>query len=172
MFLFNKKKKEELNNDTNASKNNKQEKPKSKEELLEEKILELSDEEIEALFENGKIDQNEYEYILDFRKRAKNKKKSKQEQFEARIRCDNVIIEKVLQLGRIFRVQDLLAHSKIDEARVEASKFGLETEFEQDFQKEERQRDKKKEERTRNGGRHIDDDSGRTGRGKGREHDR
>ena len=94
MFLFNKKKKDELNISLNNSENKKQEKPKTKEELLEEKILELSDSEIEALFESGKIDQNEYEYILDFRKNAKNKKKSKQEQFEARIRCDNAIIEK------------------------------------------------------------------------------
>ena len=38
---------------------------------LQDKLLQLDDSEIEALFEAGKINQNEYEYILNFRKKMK-----------------------------------------------------------------------------------------------------
>jgi hypothetical protein len=82
---------------------------------LENKLLELSDEEIENLYNNGKIDQSEYEYILKFRKRKKERKKSDKEKFEERIRCNDTIIQKVIELGRKFRIQEMFKKQEIEE---------------------------------------------------------
>ncbi len=71
---------------------------------LEEKLAELSEEEIEKLFELGKIDQIEFEAIMMLKKRKK--KKTQKEKFEERIRCDQTIIDKIVNLGRIFRMKE------------------------------------------------------------------
>ena len=140
---------------------------KENEQKLQEKLLELEDAEIEALFEAGRITQEEYEYILAFRKKKKERKKSQQDKFEERIRCDNTIISKVINLGRRFRVEDLLAHGKFEEAK----KADVNREFfkeeidEQKYEIGERTRDKQKEERLKQ--KYIDRDSG----GRGRERD-
>ena len=129
---------------------------------LQDKLLELEDSEIEALFNAGRITQEEYEYIMGFRKKKKARKKSQQEKFEERIRCDNTIIEKVINLGRKFRVEELLAKGKFEEAK----KVDINKEFfdeEQDF--EIGARDKQKEERLKQ--KYID----RSSRGRGRERD-
>jgi len=84
---------------------------KNKKEF-EEKLLNLSDEEIERLFEEGKINQEEYEYILGLKKKKKQRAKSQKEKFEERIRCNNTIIEKVISLGKKFRRQELDASKK------------------------------------------------------------
>ena len=130
---------------------------------LQDKLLQLDDSEIEALFEAGKITQDEYEYILNFRKKKKLRKKSQKEQFEERIRCDNNIISKVINLGRRFRVEDLLKHGKFEEAK----KSDVNKEFfdEQEYNIDERVRDKRKEERLKE--KYID----RNSRGRGRERD-
>ena len=130
---------------------------------LQDKLLQLDDSEIEALFEAGKITQDEYEYILNFRKKKKLRKKSQKEQFEERIRCDNNIISKVINLGRRFRVEDLLKHGKFEEAK----KSDVYKEFfdEQEYNIDERVRDKRKEERLKE--KYID----RNSRGRGRERD-
>lgn len=75
-----------------------------KKEMIKSKILELSDEEIEKLFEDGKITQNEYEAIINYRKQKK--KKTDKEKFEERIRCNNSIIQKIITLGRKFKKQE------------------------------------------------------------------
>lgn len=75
-----------------------------KKEKIKAKILELSDEEIEKLFEEGKITQSEYEAIINYRKQKK--KKTDKEKFEERIRCNNGIIQKIITLGRKFRKQE------------------------------------------------------------------
>lgn len=141
-------------------------KTSSKEEKLVETLLELSDSEIEALFEAGRITQDEFEYILDFRKKnKKSKNKSQKEQFEERIRCDNSVIEKVVNLGRRFRVEDLLAHGKFEEAK----KADVNKEFSEEIEDQEMEigaRDKHKEERLRQ--KYLE----RTSRGRGRERDR
>ena len=131
---------------------------------LQDKLLELDDSEIEALFEAGRITQDEYEYILNFRKKRKARKKSKKEQFEERIRCDNNIISKVVNLGRRFRVEDLLRRGKFEEAR----KADINKEFfdgEQEYQLDQRVRDRNKEERLKQ--KYIE----RNSRGRGRERD-
>lgn len=133
---------------------------------LQEKLLELEDSELEALFEAGRITQDEYEYILNLRKKKKEKKKSQKEQFEERIRCDNSIISKIVNLGRRFRVEDLLAHGKFEEAR----KADINREFfdeieEKEYQIDARTRDRQKEERLKQ--KIID----RNSRGRGRERD-
>ena len=131
---------------------------------LQDKLLELDDSEIEALFEAGRITQEEYEYILNFRKKKKAQKKSKKEQFEERIRCDNNIISKVVNLGRRFRVEDLLRRGKFEEAR----KADINKEFfdgEQEYQLDQRVRDRNKEERLKQ--KYIE----RNSRGRGRERD-
>ena len=123
-------------------------KKNEKDEKLQDKLLDLEDSEIEALFEAGRITQEEYEYILDFRNKQKARKKSQKQQFEERIRCDNTIIAKIVNLGRRFRVEELLAHGKIEEAR----RVDIRQEFvkdieNQEYQLEDRTRDKQKEER-------------------------
>ena len=131
---------------------------------LQDKLLELDDSEIEALFEAGRITQDEYEYILNFRKKRKARKKSKKEQFEERIRCDNNIISKVVNLGRRFRVEDLLRRGKFEEAR----KADINKEFfdeEQEYQSDQRVRDRNKEERLKQ--KYME----RNSRGRGRERD-
>ena len=131
---------------------------------LQDKLLELEDSEIEALFEAGRITQDEYEYILNFRKKRKARKKSKKEQFEERIRCDNNIISKVVNLGRRFRVEDLLRRGKFEEAR----KADINKEFfdeEQEYQLDQRVRDRNKEERLKQ--KYME----RNSRGRGRERD-
>ena len=75
-----------------------------KKEGLEEKLLNFSEEEIEKLFEMGKINQFEYEQIINCRK--KKKKKSQKEIFEERIRCNDTIIDKIIKLGKKFRRQE------------------------------------------------------------------
>lgn len=131
---------------------------------LQDKLLELDDSEIEALFEAGRITQDEYEYILSFRKKKKTRKKTQKEQFEERIRCDNNIISKVVNLGRRFRVEDLLKQGKFEEAR----KADINKEFfdeEQEYQLDQRVRDRNKEERLKQ--KYIE----RNSRGRGRERD-
>ena len=131
---------------------------------LQDKLLELDDSEIEALFEAGRITQDEYEYILNFRKKRKARKKSKKEQFGERIRCDNNIISKVVNLGRRFRVEDLLRRGKFEEAR----KADINKEFfdeEQEYQLDQRVRDRNKEERLKQ--KYME----RNSRGRGRERD-
>ena len=133
---------------------------------LQDKLLELEDFEIEALFENGRITQDEYEYILNFRLKKKEKKKNQKKQFEERIRCDNNIIQKVINLGRRFRVEDLLAHGKFEEAK----KIDVNREFfneEQEYEIGARTRDKQKEERVKQ--KYIDRNF--RGRERGRERD-
>lgn len=85
---------------------------------------------------------------MDLKKKQKSKKKSEKEKFEERIRCDNSIIAKIVNLGRRYRVEDLLAHGKFDEAR----KADINNEFvneidNQEYVLEDRLRDKQKEER-------------------------
>ncbi|MBR1540526.1 MAG: hypothetical protein IJ629_05120 [Clostridia bacterium] len=155
------KKKNDLIVETKKSK-----KHDDKDKKLQDKLLELEDSEIEALFEAGRITQDEYEYILDFRKKKKARKKSQKEQFEERIRCDNTIISKVVNLGRRFRVEDLLARGKFEEAR----KADVNQEFfneieDQEYAIDDRTRDKNKEERLKQ--KYLD----RNSKGRGRERD-
>lgn len=106
-----------------------------KKKKVEDKILELSDDEIEKLFEDGKINQLEYEYILDYRKKLKDKNKTQKEKFEERIRCNNTIINKIIQLGRKFRSQENIYKKEASlQAMLEAN---------QDLEREERERDRK-----------------------------
>ena len=137
-----------------------------KDEKLQDKLLDLEDSEIEALFEAGRITQEEYEYILDFRNKQKARKKNQKQQFEERIRCDNTIIAKIVSLGRRFRVEELLAHGKIEEARrVDIRKEIVKDIENQEYQLEDRTRDKQKEERLKQ--KFID----RNSRGRGKERD-
>ena len=76
-------------------------------EALKARIADLSDEKLEKLFEAGKITQSEYEAIIEYRKKLK-KKKTEKEKFEERIRCNNGIIQKIVNLGRKFRRQEIL----------------------------------------------------------------
>lgn len=133
---------------------------------LQDALLELEDSEIDALFEAGRISQEEYEYIMAFRKKKKTRKKSQQEKFEERIRCDNAIISKVINLGRKFRVEELLAHGKFNEAR----KADIHNEFsneidEQEYSIDARTRDRQKEERSKQ--KYLE----RNNRSKGRDRD-
>ena len=143
-------------------------KKNNKDVKLQDKLLELEDYEIEALYEADRISEEEYNYILDFRKKKKSrKKKSQKEQFEERIRCDNTIIEKIVNLGRKYRIEDLLSKGKFEEAR----KADINKEF-FDEKKEEyfidaRTRDKKKEERLKE--KFIDRDKSAKGRGRERD---
>lgn len=160
--LFGKNKKQDLIVESKKSKSD------DKDKKLQDKLLELEDSEIEALFEAGRITQEEYEYILDFRKKQKVRKKSQKEQFEERIRCDNNIISKVINLGRRFRVEDLLAHGKFDEAR----KADIHNEFvneieNQEYALEDRTRDKLKEERAKQ--KYLDRNNSSKGRGRERD---
>lgn len=84
---------------------NKSQISQEKKEKIEARIAELSDEQLEKLFESGKITQSEYESILEYRKKLK-KKKTEKEKFEERIRCNNSIIQKIVNLGRKFRRQE------------------------------------------------------------------
>lgn len=77
-----------------------------KKERIKARITELSDEQLESLFESGKITQSEYEAILEYRKKLK-KRKTEKEKFEERIRCNNGIIQKIINIGRKFRRQDV-----------------------------------------------------------------
>lgn len=77
-----------------------------KKERIKARITELSDEQLENLFESGKITQSEYEAILEYRKKLK-KRKTEKEKFEERIRCNNGIIQKIINIGRKFRRQDV-----------------------------------------------------------------
>ena len=143
---------------------NKGKNSKDADKKLQDKLLELEDSEIEALFEAGRITQEEYEYILDFRKKQKARKKSQKEQFEERIRCNNTIIAKIVNLGRRFRVEDLLAHGKFEEAK----KADVNREFFDELEEQEysiyaRSRDKQKEERLAK--KYLD----RNSKGRGRE---
>ncbi len=133
---------------------------------LQDKLLELEDSEIEALFQAGRITQDEYEYILNFRKNKKSRKKSEKDRFEERIRCDNTIIQKVIDLGRKFRVENLLARGQFEEARkADVNKEFFDEIDKQEYQIDERVRDKRKEERLKE--KYID----RNSRGRGRERD-
>lgn len=137
-----------------------------KNEKLQDKLLELEDSEIEALFEAGRITQDEYEYILEVRKKKKSRKKNQKEQFEERIRCDNTIISKIINLGRRFRVEDLLAHGKFEEARrADVNKDFFDEIEEQEYSIADRTRDKQKEERLKQ--KYLD----RNSKGRGRERD-
>lgn len=143
-----------------------------KKQELENKLLELSDDDIEKLFEAGKIDQSEYEYILSFRKKQRNKKKSQKEKFEERIRCNDNIIQKVINLGRKFRVQEIFQRQESNKNRTKLNYS--DEEIEQDIEKEERMRErrttgKRKDERSRNSKSLTFD---RKSRGRGREIDR
>ena len=140
----------------------KKNKSNNKEMNLQDKLLNLEDFEIEALFNAGRITQAEYEYIIEFRKKKKSRKKSQQEKFEERIRCDNTIIEKVINLGRKFRVEELLAKGKFEEAKkVDINKEFLDEEPDYEIGA----RDKQKEDRLKQ--RYID----RNSKGRGRERD-
>ncbi len=79
---------------------------KAEKENIQARIADLSDEKLEKLFEMGKITQSEYEAILEYRKKLK-KKKTEKEKFEERIRCNNGIIQKIVNLGRKFRRQEI-----------------------------------------------------------------
>lgn len=120
----------------------------------EEKLLALSDDELEKLFEEGKITQSEYEYIL---KKKKSKKKSGQNKFEERIRCDKSIIDKIVKLGQKFRREELKMQ---EEARIQRllSRTGEE---EPDIQIGARDREKEDRIRQRNNGRSKDSERGR-----------
>ena len=138
----------------------------NKKSNLQDKLLELEDSEIEALFEAGRITQDEYEYILNFRKNKKARKKSEKEKFEERIRCDNIIIQKVVDLGRKFRIENLLARGQFEEARkVDVNKEFFDDIDTQEYPPDERIRDKKREECLKE--RYIDKNS----KGRGRERD-
>lgn len=144
-----------------------------KKELLEKKLLELEDSEIEALFKAGKIDQAEYEYIIAFRKKKKEKKKSQKEKFEERIRCNENIIKKVIDLGKKFRLQELFRQSesrKISELNRTDELLEKISEDDKDIEREERIRTKNEQTRGRNS-RSLDRDERRFG-GRGRERDR
>lgn len=147
---------------------NKKQKNDDKDKKLQDKLLELEDSEIEALFEAGRITQEEYEYILNFRKKKKARKKSQQEQFEERIRCDNTIISKIVNLGRKFRVEELLARGNFEEARkADVNKEFFDDTEEQEYSIDARTRDRRKEERLKQ--KIIDRNS--KGKGRGRERD-
>lgn len=87
-----------------------------KKEKFKAKLLEISDEQLEKLFETGKITQSEYEAILEYRKKLK-KKKTEKEKFEERIRCNNGIIQKIVNLGRKFRRQEAMYEQYQDNLR-------------------------------------------------------
>ena len=127
---------------------------KATSEKFQAKIAELSDEQLEKLFESGKINQSEYELILEYRKKLK-KKKTDKEKFEERIRCNNGIIQKIVNLGRKFRKQEN-EYKKYQESLKNNQLEDL------DLQKEERIRSKG------NGERQIERSHG----SKGRTHDR
>lgn len=124
------------------SKESNVEQSEEKRKLLEEKLLELTDEELEALFEMGKIDQAEYEYILSFRKKKKARKKSDKEKFEERIRCNNSVIQKVVNLGRKFRLQEIFSRQGNSKKSITQNENYLEEE--QDIEREERLRENRK----------------------------
>lgn len=93
---------------------NKSQVSQEKREMIKARIAELSDEQIEKLFESGKISQSEYEAILDYRKKLK-KKKTEKEKFEERIRCNNGIIQKIINIGRKFRRQEMQKQGEYNE---------------------------------------------------------
>lgn len=143
-------------------------KTSDKTKKLLDKLLELEDSELEALFESGRITQEEYEYIIDYKKKKKSKKRNQKEQFEERIRCDNTIIEKIVNLGRKFRIEDLLARGNFEEAKkVDVNKEFLNDIDEQEFSLDQRTRDKKKEERLKQ--KSLDRNSNSRNKGRGRE---
>ena len=157
-----KKKNKKAENKSNTIVESKKTELNKKEVKLQDKLLELEDSEIEALFEAGRITQDEFEYIIEFRKKKKARKKSQQEKFEERIRCDNTIIEKVINLGRKFRIQELLAKGNFEEAK----KIDINKEFlDKEPVYEIVARDKQKEERLKQ--KYID----RNSRSRGRERD-
>lgn len=131
-------------NKSNNLKSNKSNSNQSEEKRkqLEEKLLELTDKELEALFEMRKIDQTEYEYILAFRKKQKARKKSDKEKFEERIRCNNSVIQKVVNLGRKFRLQEIF--SRQGNTKRSATQNENYLEEEQDIEREERLRESRK----------------------------
>ena len=103
---------------------------------------------------------------MNFRKKQKSKKKSEQEKFEERIRCDNTIISKIVNLGRKYRVEELLQHGKFEEAKRADINNEFVAEIEnQEYELQERTRDKQREERLK--GRTLD----RGSNGRGRERD-
>lgn len=129
---------------------------KSKDENIEEKLLDFSDEEIEKLFEMEKISQSDYEYILALKKKSKEKKKSNQEKFEERIRCNDTIIQKIIRLGRKFRKEELNAQKAKEEARLQALLAQTGTQKEPDVERDERiksKEDRNISSRSRNRGR-------------------
>ncbi len=87
-----------------------------KREKIKEKILEMTDEQIEKLFENGKITQTEYETILGYRKSKR--KKTDKEKFEERIRCNNGLVQKIIALGRKFRKQEVKREERLNHDKV------------------------------------------------------
>lgn len=103
---------------------------------------------------------------MNFRKKQKSKKKSEQEKFEERIRCDNTIISKIVNLGRKYRVEELLQHGKFEEAKRADINNEFVAEIEnQEYELQERTRDKQREERLK--GRALE----RSSNGRGRERD-
>jgi len=74
----------------------------------------------------GKIDQAEYEYILSFRKKKKARKKSDKEKFEERIRCNNNVIQKVIRLGRKFRLQEIFSRQENSKRNISQNEAYLE----------------------------------------------
>lgn len=87
-----------------------------KQNIIKEKILELTDEQIDKLFEKGKITQLEYETILNYRKSKK--KKTDKEKFEERVRCNNGIIQKIVSLGRKFKMQEKHKKERLNPEKV------------------------------------------------------
>ena len=137
-----------------------------KEQKLQAKLADLEISEIDALFEAGRISEEEYESIIDLKKKQKSRKKSEKEKFEERIRCDNNVITKIINLGRRYRVEDLLAHGKFEEARkADVNKEFLEKIENQEYVYEDRVRDKTREERLKE--KYLERNS--SGRGKERD---
>lgn len=87
-----------------------------KQNQIKEKILELTDEQIDKLFEKGKITQSEYEAILNYRKSKK--KKTEKEKFEERVRCNNGIIQRIIALGKKFKKQEKRREERLNQEMV------------------------------------------------------
>ena len=102
-------------------------------------------------------------------KKLKNKNKSQQEKFEERIRCNNTIIQKIVDLGKKFRKQELEIKQEKDNLAKLKRQIMEEMEEEQDIEKGERLRDRK--ERLRQKERQIEQKLDRTS-GRGRQRDR
>lgn len=110
----NKKSQKQMNENENVSKKISLKRKQQLEKEIEELISKLSNEDIAELENIGELNEKEIEYI----KRKKRKRKSKKEIFEARIRCDEETINRIIQVGKKFaanRKQEKIAEKHREE---------------------------------------------------------